>query len=98
MSTLSEQQQKAERFRELHTGPGILVLPNAWDVVSARILEDLGYPAIATTSAGVAAVLGFPDGQYVPRERMLESVRRIVDAVQVPVTADMESGYGLPNK
>ena len=92
MSTLSQQQQKAELFRALHTGPGILVLPNAWDVVSARILEDLGYPAIATTSAGVAAVLGFPDGQVVPREEMLESVRRIVDAVQVPVTADMESG------
>ncbi len=93
MSTLS-QKQKAEIFLGLHSGPKILVLPNAWDVVSSRILEDLSYPAIATTSAGVAAVLGYPDGQRVPRDKMLEAVRRIVDAVHVPVTADMEAGYG----
>jgi 2-methylisocitrate lyase-like PEP mutase family enzyme len=94
MSTLS-QKQKAEIFLGLHSGPKILVLPNAWDVVSARILEDLGYPAIATTSAGMAAVLGYPDGQRVPRDEMLEAVHRIVDAVHLPVTADMEAGYGL---
>ncbi len=93
MSTLS-QKQKAEVFLRLHSGPAILVLPNAWDVVSARILEDLGCPAIATTSAGVAAVLGYPDGQRVPRDEMLGAVRRIADAVHVPVTADMEAGYG----
>ncbi len=93
MSHLS-QKQKAEVFLRLHSGPGILILPNAWDVVSARILEDLGCPAIATTSAGVAAVLGYPDGQRVPRDEMLEAVRRIAAAVRVPVTADMEAGYG----
>jgi len=88
------QAEKAERFRMLHRGPGILVLPNAWDVASARILEELGYPAIATTSAGVAFSLGYPDGQRLSREQMLEAVARIARAVRVPVTADMEAGYG----
>jgi 2-methylisocitrate lyase-like PEP mutase family enzyme len=92
--SVPSQKQKAELFLKLHSGGRILVLPNAWDVVSARIWEDLGYPAIATTSAGVAAVLGYPDGQNVSRDEMLEAVQRIVAAVHVPVTADMESGYG----
>ena len=88
------QAKKAEQFRKLHRGPHLLVLPNAWDVASARILEELGYPAIATTSAGVAFSLGYPDGQRVSREQMLEVVARIARAVRVPVTADMEAGYG----
>jgi 2-methylisocitrate lyase-like PEP mutase family enzyme len=88
------QAAKAEQFRKLHGGPRILVLPNAWDVASARILEELGYPAIATTSAGIAFSLGYPDGQRVSREQMLEVVARIAHAVRVPVTADMEAGYG----
>ena len=58
-----QQARKAEQLRKLHQGPRILILPNAWDVISARIVEDVGFPAIATTSAGVAAVLGYPDGQ-----------------------------------
>ncbi len=88
------QADKAEQFRKLHRGPRILVLPNAWDVASARILEELGYLAIATTSAGIAFSLGYPDGQRVSREQMLEVVARIARAVRVPVTADMEAGYG----
>jgi len=88
------QADKAEQFRKLHRGPRILVLPNAWDVASARILEELGYLAIATTSAGIAFSLGYPDGQRVSREEMLEVVARIARAVRVPVTADMEAGYG----
>lgn len=92
------QAEKAEQFRKLHRGPRILVLPNAWDVASARILEELGYPAIATTSAGVAFSLGYPDGQRVSRDQMLEVVARIAHAVRVPVTADMESGYGTTVK
>jgi len=92
------QAEKAEQFRKLHRGPRILVLPNAWDVASARILEELGYPAIATTSAGVAFSLGYPDGQRVSREQMLEVVARIARAVRVPVTADMEAGYGTTAK
>jgi 2-methylisocitrate lyase-like PEP mutase family enzyme len=92
------QAEKAEQFRKLHRGPHLLVLPNAWDVASARILEELGYPAIATTSAGIAFSLGYPDGQRVSREQMLEVVARIAHAVRVPVTADMEAGYGITAK
>ena len=88
------QAEKAERFRKMHFGPRILTLPNAWDVASARILEEAGYPAIATSSAGVAAVLGYPDGQRISRNEMLEMVGRLARAVRVPVTADMEAGYG----
>jgi 2-methylisocitrate lyase-like PEP mutase family enzyme len=92
--TLSAQAQKAETLRALHRGPKILILPNAWDVASARIVEDLGFPAIATTSAGIAAVLGYADGEQISREEMLDSVARIAAAVRVPVTADFEAGYG----
>jgi 2-methylisocitrate lyase-like PEP mutase family enzyme len=84
---------KAAILRQLHAGPKILVLPNAWDAASARIFEDAGFPAIATTSAGIANSLGFPDGQHVSREEMLDVIDRIVRAVSVPVTADVESGY-----
>jgi 2-methylisocitrate lyase-like PEP mutase family enzyme len=88
------QARKAGTLRKLHCGPRVLVLPNAWDVASARVLEDLGYPAIATTSAGIAFAFGYPDGQRISRDEMLEMVARIARAVRVPVTADMESGYG----
>lgn len=88
------QAEKAQLFLSLHRGPRILVLPNAWDVASARIFEDAGFPAIATTSSGVANSLGYPDGQHISRGEMLEVVERIAHAVSVPVTADMEGGYG----
>ena len=90
----AQQARKAEQLRKLHEGPRILILANAWDVISARIVEDAGFPAVATTSAGVAAVLGYPDGQRVSQREVLEFVARIARAVSVPVTADMESGYG----
>lgn len=92
---LQVQAQKAEQLRKLHHGPRILVLPNAWDVSSARVLEQLGYPAIATTSAGIAFSLGYRDGQRISRSEMLEVVARIARAVRVPVSADMEAGYGI---
>src|SRR5215813_10884369 len=85
---------KAARLRELHKTPPILVLPNVWDAVSARIVEAEGYPAVATTSAGVAAALGYPDGGIVPPREMIEAVSRIARAVDVPVTADIEHAYG----
>jgi 2-methylisocitrate lyase-like PEP mutase family enzyme len=88
------QAEKTEQLRKLHHGPRILVLANAWDVASARVMEELGYPAIATTSAGVAAALGYPDGQRISRQEMLEVIGRIARAVHVPMTADVESGYG----
>lgn len=85
---------QAIQFRQLHRGPNVLILPNAWDVASARIFEDAGYPAIATTSAGIAYSLGYPDGQHIPREEMMARIGRIARAVHVPVTADIEAGYG----
>lgn len=88
------QAEKAEKLRKLHHGPKILALPNAWDVVTARILEEVGHPAIATSSAAVAFSLGYPDGQRISRSEMLDAVERITRAVRVPVTADLESGYG----
>jgi 2-methylisocitrate lyase-like PEP mutase family enzyme len=91
---MNAQREKAIRLRELHQGPQILVLPNAWDVASARIFEEVGFPAIATTSAGIANLMGYPDGQYISCKEMLEMVARIAQTVSVPVTADMEAGYG----
>lgn len=85
---------KADRLRALHHGPEILVLPNAWDCASARVFEELGYPAIATTSAGVAFAWGYADGQNIPAKEMLGVVARIAKSVAVPVTADLEGGYG----
>ena len=84
---------KAELLRSLHRAPPILVLPNAWDAATARLFEAEGFPAIATTSAGVAAALGYPDGGSVPWREMIEAVSRIARAVRVPVTADIEHGY-----
>src|SRR5262252_2926640 len=83
----------AERLRALHRAPPILVIPNAWDAASARLFEAAGFPAVATTSAGVAASLGYPDGGSVPANEMIEAVARIARAVRVPVTADIENGY-----
>lgn len=90
---MTAQREKAARFGALHRGD-ILVLPNAWDAASARVFELAGARAIATTSAGVAAALGRPDGERVRRGDMLDALRRIVAAVDVPVSADVESGYG----
>ena len=94
MNDANSQPAKANRFRDLHRGPKVLVLPNAWDVASARMLENAGVASIATTSAGVAFTLGYPDGQRISREEMLEVVARIAAKVKVPVTADVEAGYG----
>ncbi len=86
----------ATAFRRLHhPGDGsILVLPNAWDASSARVIEQAGARAIATTSAGVSWALGRPDGEGLTRAQMVEAVRRMAGSVRVPVTADVESGYG----
>jgi 2-methylisocitrate lyase-like PEP mutase family enzyme len=94
MTDTNSQTAKAARFRQLHRGPGLLLLPNVWDVASARIIEEAGYPAIATSSAGVAFSLGYPDGQHISRGEMIDRVAQIVQAVAVPVSADIEAGYG----
>jgi 2-methylisocitrate lyase-like PEP mutase family enzyme len=84
---------KAEAFRAMHVGGTPLVLPNAWDAVSAKLFEAAGCKALATTSAGIAYALGWPDGERIPRDAMVAAVGRIVRAVDVPVTADMEAGF-----
>ncbi|HET9306646.1 MAG TPA: isocitrate lyase/phosphoenolpyruvate mutase family protein [Candidatus Sulfotelmatobacter sp.] len=89
-----EQKKKAEALKALHLGKEPLVLPNVWDVASARIIEEAGFPALATTSAGVAFTHGFPDGQKIPADRMMAATADIAGAVKVPVTADVEAGYG----
>jgi 2-methylisocitrate lyase-like PEP mutase family enzyme len=87
------QRQKAETFRKLHDRSRILVLPNAWDVASAKIFEAAGFRAIATTSSGVANSLGYPDGEAVSRDEMLGVIARIARGLQVPLSADIEGGY-----
>jgi 2-methylisocitrate lyase-like PEP mutase family enzyme len=91
---MTSQTDKAVQFLQLHRGPGVLILPNVWDVASARIVEEAGFPALATSSAGVAFSLGYPDGEHISREEMIARVARIVRSVNVPVTADLEAGYG----
>lgn len=86
--------QKADTLRRLHRGPETLLLANAWDVASARMLEEMGFPAVGTSSAAIANSLGYPDGERITRGEMLTVVARIAAAVAVPVTADMEAGYG----
>jgi len=90
---IATQRQKAETFRRLHDRAKILVLPNAWDAASAKIFEAAGFPAIATTSSGVANSLGYSDGEAVSREEMLAAVARIARVLDVPLSADIESGY-----
>jgi 2-methylisocitrate lyase-like PEP mutase family enzyme len=91
---VTEHNQQAALFRSLHTAGQPLVLVNAWDAASARIVEAAGAAAVATTSAGVAWALGAPDGDAVARDLVVDLVRRIVATVSVPVSADIETGYG----
>jgi 2-methylisocitrate lyase-like PEP mutase family enzyme len=86
---------KAAEFRKLHQMPGIFVVPNPWDAGSARVLETMGFKALATTSAGLAYSLGKPDGHSsITREETLQNVQNIVSATRLPVSADLENGYG----
>jgi 2-methylisocitrate lyase-like PEP mutase family enzyme len=94
MTTQDALREKAEKLRALHRAGRPLVLVNAWDAASARIAAKAGSAAIATTSAGIAFASGYPDGEKIPRDRMLEAVARICAAVSLPVTADVEAGYG----
>jgi len=86
--------EKAEEFRSLHQDKRILVLPNAWDVPSARVFEDAGFPAIATSSAALSVSLGYPDGEKIGKEELFSVVKKIADTVSIPLSADIESGFG----
>ena len=90
----AEQAAKAEAFRALHRGPPLLLMANAWDAVSARIFEAEGFAAVATTSGGVSWALGYADGEAAPWDEVVGQTARIARAVSVPVTADIEAGFG----
>jgi 2-methylisocitrate lyase-like PEP mutase family enzyme len=89
-----QQIARAHAFHQLHAGPAPLVLPNAWDAASARVIEHSGAAAVATSSAAMAWALGRPDGEQLALEDLLNVCRRIVEAVNVPVSVDIERGYG----
>lgn len=91
---MSLQAEKTERFRALHRAVHPLVLPNAWDVPSARMFEEAGFPAVATSSAGLMVSRGYPDGEEMPRRELVEAVARIASRLSVPLSADVVAGYG----
>ncbi len=80
-------------FRKLHAGPAPLMLPNAWDAGSARLIESLGARAIATTSAGLAWARGYPDGNALPNDQLIAAARDIARCIRVPLSIDIEAGY-----
>src|SRR5580700_3564359 len=89
-----EQAAKAEAFRALHKGPPLLLMANAWDPVTARLFEAEGFAAVATTSGGVSWAVGYADGEAAPWPEIVAATGRIARSVAVPVTADIEGGFG----
>ncbi len=89
---------RAEELLRLHTDPELLVVVNVWDAITAKVVADQGSRALATASHSIAATLGYPDGERIPRDLMIDMVGRIASAVDIPVTADLESGYGEPGE
>src|SRR5439155_20853345 len=90
----AEQASKTEAFRALHCGPRLLLMANAWDAITARVFEAEGFAAVATTSGGVSWSLGYADGEAAPWDEVVGQTARIACAVSVPVTADIEAGFG----
>lgn len=93
MPVSDELKQLSKHFLDLHTRPELFILANAWDVSSAKLLEQAGFEAIGTTSAGISATLGYPDGEHMSLEDNASVVRRIARHINLPVSADMEAGY-----
>lgn len=91
---MKSQAEKAEEFRSLHHRGKALVLPNAWDVPSARVFEGAGFPAVATTSAGMMVSLGYPDGQVIDKREFVDAVARIARVLTVPLSVDIVAGFG----
>ncbi|MBM0224396.1 isocitrate lyase/phosphoenolpyruvate mutase family protein [Micromonospora sp. ATA51] len=94
MTQVTDLKALAERLRQLHGGK-MLVLPNVWDAASAGIVAEAGFPAVATASAAISAMLGYPDGEGAPWQEMFAAAGRVIRAVPVPVTVDAEAGYGM---
>lgn len=95
---MKSQREKAELFRSMHRGGTILVLPNAWDVASARLFENEGFSAVATSSAGMLVSLGYQDDEEIDLERYLAAIKRIAQTLTVPLSADILSGFGSSKK
>jgi 2-methylisocitrate lyase-like PEP mutase family enzyme len=95
-SSLTDLQGQCELLRSLHRPGAPLLLPNVWDVATAKAVVAAGFPVVATTSGGVAATLGYGDGEDAPAGEMLAAAARIARGVEVPVTVDAEAGYGMP--
>src|SRR5436189_6163914 len=94
-TAMSELQSQCDQLRSLHRPGAPLLLPNAWDVATARAVVAAGFPVVATTSAGVAATLGYEDQEGAPADEMFAAAARIARGVEVPVTVDAEAGYGM---
>src|SRR6478752_2489025 len=94
-SHATELESRCDLLRSLHRPGDPLLLPNAWDVATARAVVAAGFPVVATTSGGVAATLGYEDHEGAPGEEMLAAAARIAKSVEVPVTVDAEAGYGI---
>jgi 2-methylisocitrate lyase-like PEP mutase family enzyme len=93
MTIKSTQAEKAQQLHKLHYTGNLLILPNIWDVLGAKLLQDIGYAAVATASAAIAYANGHNDGEHIPFDALLHILKRIAGNVNVPVTADIESGY-----
>ncbi|MDE1853865.1 MAG: isocitrate lyase/phosphoenolpyruvate mutase family protein [Thaumarchaeota archaeon] len=91
---MRSQATKADEFRRLHDRKDVLVLPNAWDVPSARVFEDEGFPAVATSSAGMLVSLGYPDGEEIPVEELVSAIAKMARVLWVPLSADVVGGFG----
>jgi len=91
---MDPQNERAEEFRSLHLSNHVLILPNAWDVPSARVFEDAGFPAAATSSAALAVSLGYPDGETIGKEEFFATVKKIANRLTIPLSVDIESGFG----
>src|SRR3954453_4540945 len=94
-SQTADLQSRCDLLRSLHRPDALLLLPNAWDVATARAVVAAGFPVVATTSGGVAAALGYEDHEGAPGDEMLAAAARIARGVEVPVTIDAEAGYGM---
>ena len=95
-SSPTDLQSQCDLLRSLHRPGTPLLLPNVWDVATAKAVVAAGFPVVATTSGGVAATLGYEDQEGAPADEMLAAAARIVRGVDVPVTVDAEAGYGMP--
>ena len=93
-----DQVSRARLFRQMHLGPAILVIANAWDAASARVFEEAGVRAIGTSSAGIAFSHGYPDNEFLPRDVLLRATEEITRSVHLPVTADILTGLGASNR